>query len=142
MTDISQTVGAGGAPAATHMPTASAEGLSAADMDGFRTRILGDGDKNLNDDIQAELAAVMAVAARIEESNLKIPDVAKQIDFIIDCLLMPTSRIALAREERLRLQIAIYPWWWRPFANLGAGNSIGVVFIAPIISLTLFAMIL
>jgi hypothetical protein len=102
------------------------------------------GAQDATEEISDELSAAVGLAERIRIQNLFVPGAGDQLEFIVDCLLMPKPLLTVARDGRVRLQLEIYRRAGRLsrlLAGISAGSSAGLVLAALFLSLILWTLL-
>ncbi len=94
-------------------------------------------------EVTANLEEELSVALGLAHEIKGVDDAAARLDFIFDCLLANPPKLALAQDERLRLQVENHRhagWFTGTLARVSAGSSVALVLLALGLSLVIWAV--
>ena len=92
----------------------------------------------LSPDLEEELSVALGLAHELKG----VDDAAARLGFIFDCLLATPPKLALAQDERLRLQVDNHRhagWLTGTLARVSAGSPVALVLLALGLSLVIWA---
>jgi len=94
-------------------------------------------------EVSPALEEELSVALGLAHELKGIDDAAARLGFIFDCLLAEPPKLALAQDERLRLQVENHRhagWFTGTLARVSAGSPVALVLLALGLSLVIWAV--
>ena len=122
--------------AAEFRPAVGQRALSDEEIAALRQRAAA---AELTPDLEEELSVALGLAHELKG----IDDAAARLGFIFDCLLATPPKLALAQDERRRLQVENHRhagWLTGTLAWISAGSPVALVLLALGLSLVIWAI--
>jgi hypothetical protein len=126
-----------GRPAGTRRSAAEMRSLDDAEIMALRRRAA---EAELAPELEEELSVVLGLAHELKGAD----HAAARLNFIVDCLVADPPKLALAQDERLRLQVENHRHsgpLTRWLARLSAGSPVALMLIALGCSLVIWSVV-